>query len=177
MAAVTGRQRRGFTLAEMLIAVSLAALLMGSAAVFVHAAFHSREQNTESLDLTRLGRFIMNRVLTDIRHADNAALEADGTRLVLTLPDTGEGEETVTVEASGAALTYSGQVASDTAVTETLVDGTDVVLSQFTVTLTAGADAEGNPCVECVSIVLGLRSGEHSLSLTGSACPRRNQSY
>ena len=67
-AAAGGPARRaGVTMMEMMIAVSISALVLASVAVAVDASFKANTANNDQSNLTQRSRLVMNRLMTEIR--------------------------------------------------------------------------------------------------------------
>jgi len=74
-------QRRGVGLIELLIALSISALLLTATAVAVDASFKAYANNQEESSLLQQSRMALNRVVTSIRTSDTHA-PIDATQLV-----------------------------------------------------------------------------------------------
>jgi prepilin-type N-terminal cleavage/methylation domain-containing protein len=74
-------QRRGVGLVELLIALSISALLLTATAVAVDASFKAYANNQEESSLLQQSRMALNRVVTSIRTSDTHA-PTDATQLV-----------------------------------------------------------------------------------------------
>lgn len=63
--------RRGFNLAEMLIALSISATLLTAVMVALDASFTAYQRTTEQASTQTIGRLTMHRILTLIRSGEN----------------------------------------------------------------------------------------------------------
>src|SRR3954463_8550923 len=66
-------QRRGVGLIELLIALSISAVLLTATAVAVDASFKAYANNQEEASLLQQSRMALNRVVTSIRTSDTHA--------------------------------------------------------------------------------------------------------
>src|SRR4051812_16727159 len=66
-------QRRGVGLIELLLALSISALLLTATAVAVDASFKAYANNQEESSLLQQSRMALNRVITSIRTSDTHA--------------------------------------------------------------------------------------------------------
>jgi len=72
-AARRGRRivRRGFNLAELLISLSISAVLLTATMVALDASFTAYQRTTEEASTQTIGRMVMHRILTLIRSGEN----------------------------------------------------------------------------------------------------------
>ena len=82
----TRRAQRGFTLAEVLIAMAMLALLMVAAAMAVQAASSSRAYNAEKTDLVAMARGVLDRISRDVRLALSFEVP-DSHSIVISMPN------------------------------------------------------------------------------------------
>jgi len=79
-----GRRPRGFTLAEVLIAMALMGLIMTAAALAIQAANTSYTYNSEKTELASKACGVLDRIARDIRRAtDFEILDAHSLRIML----------------------------------------------------------------------------------------------
>jgi len=78
--------RAGFTIAELLIATALLAMIMAAAALAIQAASTSHEYNSEKARLVAQARGVLDRIARDARKAKSMAVADDHT-LVITMPN------------------------------------------------------------------------------------------
>ncbi len=74
------RRRRacGFTLVEMIIGLSLTAVILAAVATAMHAARESHDYNAEKSDLVACARGVLDRIVDDVRHAESTAVSEAG---------------------------------------------------------------------------------------------------
>lgn len=165
----------GFTLVELLLALSLMAILMASVAAAMHASFQSYSENDDYADITQSARSIMTKMGHEIRSCEDVAGTA--TKLVLLPINDGSGLQQIQYEIVGGTLFYR-KVVNGVTTAYPLLDGTDQVkANSLTVTTVNGLDSGGQACVVDVSVKLVLTINNKTLSVTASGCPRRNQVY
>ena len=103
------RSSRGFTLAELLVALALMALLVTAAAMGIYAAQISHAYNSEKTDLVARARGVLDRITRDIRQAESVE-SPDAATVAITF-------------ASGATHTYEWDGAAGGGITLTITDG------------------------------------------------------
>ena len=96
MAGNRTQKSRGFTLAEMLVALALMALLMVAATAAIDAAHQSYVYNSEKTDMVTRVRGVLDRLTQDVRRAQSVDVP-DGRTVVVTFGS----EETHTYEWDG----------------------------------------------------------------------------
>jgi len=72
-------RRRGFTVAELLIALALTALLMTAVAFAMHGAEQSNRYNRTKAELVARARGVLDRIARDVRCAEATVVVDDGT--------------------------------------------------------------------------------------------------
>ena len=85
MRRVRNRSNRGFTLAELLLSMSLTAVLMLAAAFAIYAAERSHAYNSEKNQLIIRARGVADRISQDIRRSASFTA-TDGTSVAIQLP-------------------------------------------------------------------------------------------
>jgi len=78
---------RGFTIAEMLIALALMAMLMAGAALAIQAAQTSHAYNREKTDLVSRARGALDRIARDVRRSQSVIVALDGSSVDILLAD------------------------------------------------------------------------------------------
>ncbi|MFO8014922.1 MAG: prepilin-type N-terminal cleavage/methylation domain-containing protein [Phycisphaerae bacterium] len=73
--------RRGFTVAELLVALALTALLMTAIAFAMHGAEQSNRYNRTKAELVARSRGVLDRIARDVRCAEATIVANDGTAL------------------------------------------------------------------------------------------------
>ncbi len=169
------KQQKGFTLLELLISISLLAMLMASVAAAVHASLQSSTENTKLAALTQSARSVLNRITHDVRTA--AAVDVTSTAVTI-IPPAGSGMDQIQYEFADGVLYYRRTV-SGSQESFVLIGSADenVTVGSFLVLSEIGLDWQGVSCTKSVTVTLGLTSGSNTLTVTASASPRRNQTF
>jgi type II secretory pathway component PulJ len=162
-------------LVEVLLSLTLTAMLMASIAVAMDASFTSYDQNDRLADSTQTARAVMGRMAHDIRTAD-AVTTAAGTISIIP-PANAQGLTLVQYAFANGALTMSRTINGVVTVCPLLDNTGDVQISGFTVTSTQGLDCHGVTCTRSVTAHLTMTDGNQQFVVTSSASPRRNQSF
>jgi prepilin-type N-terminal cleavage/methylation domain-containing protein len=81
----SGLRRRGFTLVEVMISMSLLALIMVAAALAIQAAETAHSYNAEKNELVARVRGVLDRIALDVRRAGSATRKEDGSLAVTTV--------------------------------------------------------------------------------------------
>ena len=66
---IASAHRRAFTVAEMIMALVITALLLAAVAAAMHATMYSYKENEQIASVTQTARSILGRMSTDIRTA------------------------------------------------------------------------------------------------------------
>ena len=159
---------RAFTIAELLISLTLMVVLMTAIAVATQGTLSAYEHNNRTSELTQLARAIQQRMTREIRTA--VAVDC-ATNTLIIAPAEGPDEVRYFLDDSNNFVyrTYYGATQNDYVLVA--ADG-DVTVQDFVVTVTTVSDV---PVL--ATIRLDLASGDQTYSVTCSAAPRRNQSY
>ncbi len=175
MMAKRNRQRRGLTLAELLAAVTITAMLMAAVAGAMHACFQTYAENDRIASMTQTGRAILWRMGQQLRTAQAVSYE-DG--LLTIIPPDGNASNHIKYELDDGELIYT--LTTDGNATEhTLIASTDnVKIESFTMSKVMGVHSDGNtPCVKSLTTEMTLSAGENKFEITSTTSPRRNLTY
>ena len=162
---------------EALIALMILAVLLAAIALAVHASIASYQENDKIASVTQSARFVLNRIVNDIRTA--AAVDSTSTKLTIIPPDDGSGLQQIQYEydSSSHALVYRRTVNGQTT-SHTLIGGGDEArLTVFYVLRETGTDWQGLPCTKSIKLRMGFTVDDNDFAVTASADPRRNQLY
>jgi prepilin-type N-terminal cleavage/methylation domain-containing protein len=155
----TPRKTRGFTLAEMLISLTLMAVLVAAAAVAIYAAEASHAYNSEKNELLARARGVLDRVSTDVRRASSFSIP-DSHTLAISFP--GGLVHTYTYStAGGGTLLYTE---TDLA----LVTTTPIVMTPYVQSFTITDKAPA-----CL-VQIGLKGTLSQCNVTITATPAKN---
>jgi len=91
------QNRRGFTVAELLIALALTALLMTAIAFAMHGAEQSNHYNRTKAELVARARGVLDRIARDVRCAEATIVSNDGTALNIMVVRQTEGGSTSSI--------------------------------------------------------------------------------
>lgn len=173
--------RRAFTIAEVLISLTILALLISSMAVAFQASLRNCEENERLAAATQTARSLMNRITAHVRAAQAVELWGPSDELVILCPEDGSGDERQ--------VRYYGDYDSHTLRRELKVNGVatedvpllgdteDFEFSSFHAEIQVGQDSQGQDCAKSVTVWLSFQQDGRTISLTNSASPRRNQTY
>lgn len=169
------RTAAGFSLVEVLLAITLVALLLLSVGVALQASFDSYQENDKIAAATQAARSALGRMTREIRNAE--ALNADSTSITILPPSGGDWPDQIEYELSDGTLYY--RLTEDSTETEhVLLGGTSgVAVTSFDVAHQMGQDAQGTPCVKTVTVKLQLNVDGQSHTVSASVSPRRNQTF
>ena len=175
------RARSGFTIVEVLLALTILALLLSSMAVAFQASLRNTEENQRLASSTQTARSLLNRMTSLIRSAEAIDLNGPTTELRVLRPDDGSGDDRqvrYVFDSGEGVLRYrellNGSVTEDQVL---LGDTEDIQVSSFLVTIETGLDWQGMTAAKSVLINLTYSQDGRVHVLTVSACPRRNQTY
>jgi len=165
---------RGFTLAEMLLSVALAAMLLASLAAAMKASLDSYQANDRIASVTQAARSTMDRMMRDVRTAD----VADTTSSSLTITPAGQPAVQVQYQLASDRKLYYRKTVSGTTTSSVLMGGTgEATVKTFAVTSRRLQDDQGQWYTAAVTVRLEVAMGEETMAMTASAAPRRNQEY
>ena len=167
--------RRGFTIVEMLMALTILAILLSAVAVAMHASLKNYGENTKIAELTQASRVVLNRMMSEIRTTDG--VDSASQRVTIIPPTNPEGLTEIEYELNGGVL-YCRRTVSGVQTSESLIaSDEEVQVTGFSIVRETGIDGEGLTYTKSVTTRMDLESGGNTLSVTASACPRRNLAY
>ncbi len=174
MTTITGR-KSGFTMAEMLVALVILALLLSAVAVAMQASFQNYSENTKIAQLTQTARVVLHRMMSEIRTAE--AIDSDSQRVTIVPPTNPEGLTEIEYELQDGVL-YCRRTVNGVKATESLICSDHIAqIVGFNVVRETGLDGEGVEYTKSVTTRLDLQAGDNYFSVSTSACPRRNIEY
>ena len=169
------RLRRGLTVPEMLISLIILAVLMVAIGTAAQGVLHSHAENHRISRLSQTARVVLGRILDDVRTADG--VDADSQRITIVPPDNYEHVEEIEYEFDDGVLYYRRTIGGEQSSQALLPADGEVHVQTFVVTRQMAQDDLGVWYTKSLTVRLTLRSGNDSLSVTGSVCPRRNMDY
>lgn len=165
------RRRGGFTVAELLLSITLLAMVLTCMGMAIHGGLFSFTLNDQLGSMSLSARSIVNRMTAEIRTSREVTL-TDGV-LKIYPADYANGPDEIHYYLSDGVFYYrvvEGETQSDHVL---LGSGDSVSVSNFTVDLTT--ETEGSTTYTVLAkVVLGLQAGDQSRTFTASAAPRQN---
>ncbi len=176
------RNRSGFTLIEVMLAVTITALLLAAIATAMHASLMSYTVNEKAAAVTQTSRSVINRLVRDVRTAQ--AVDSTTNSLTIIPPVDGSGITEIQYDFSGGELLYR-VTKSGTQSTYVLIEAPDQGhgpgVGSFDILREVGErlDSEGNPqeYTKSVTVRLVLQMDGQPFGVTATSAPRRNQTY
>ena len=170
-----GLHTRAFTLVEVLLSLSILAMLMAAIGGAVYASLESYEENEHIATATQATRSVLDRISRDVRTA--AAISTGASQIVIITPAGSEAEQIdYDWDSSNGVLYYRRKVSGSTTSYPLLGDG-EVTINSFTVTSETGLDWQGVSCTKSVTVSIAIAIDGKTFTMTASAAPRRNQFY
>ncbi len=168
------RRTLGFSLVEILLALSLTAALLTAVAAAIQASLQSYRQNETITEATQTARSCLARMMREVRTAEE--VDTTATRLTILTPDDGSGLTQLQYELSNGELIYRRTVGATTT-SQALMAATDEVrISSLNLTSVTGTSG-GTTYTKSVTAKIGLTADGQSFFTTASASLRRNQEY
>ncbi len=170
------KTRRGFTIAEMLMALAILAMLLSAVAVAMHASLQNYGENMKIAQLTQTARVVLNRMMSEVRTAD--AVDSASQRVTIIPPQPDPGNITEIEYELDEGVLYCRRTVSGVQTSLSLIaSDDDVQVTGFSIVRETGIDGEGVEYTKSVTSQMDLQAGDNSFSVTASACPRRNIEY
>mgnify|MGYP006290272339 CR=1 FL=1 len=154
-------------------------MLLTAVATAMQASSTNHRENVEIADGTQAARVLVQRLAREVRTAEAVDLFAPSEVLRIVPPADGSGVTYIEYEydIDNERLLYKVTKSEGTD-TYVLLGGDDGLgVRMFYVSYEFGQDWQGVDCAKSVTIRLELETGGEVISLTTSACPRRNQVY
>ncbi len=162
------RQKRGLSIVEVLISLSISAMLLTAVASAFSASSQIIETNDEFFRASQSARVSMNQILTEVRRCH--AMTVDSSNISL-----------ITFDNDDRTYRYDSSAKQLRLVTNDITTDPDYVLANNVVAASFSADTEagegGVQRVVRVSVTLVVDVGGNQVRLTGSAAPRRVQNW
>lgn len=174
------RRPAGFSFVEILLALTILALLVSSMAVAFQASLRNCEENDRIASATQTVRSILNRMTSHIRSAEAVDLDAGDNELVIVLPTTGPDAREVRYAYDPSAHTLLYQERVNGVLTEDQIlygDAPETAVTTFAASIQTGKDWQGFTCAKSVTVYLAFTQDGRTTSVSASASPRRNQTY
>lgn len=165
------KRQHGFTLIEMMLAITILAMVMTSIGAAMDASLNSYRTNSDIAAVAQITRMVMSRMTREVRTAVD--LDSTSTTMTITPPDNNDGITQIRYEYADSVL-YRTQVVGGEDATQALIgddDSSDIGL--FSVI--REDDLDGNPI--SVTIRMEVSVSGQEMSMTASACLRKQQPY
>ena len=164
-------RKHGFTLVEVLLAVTILAIVLASIGTAIDASISSYRANDDIASVTQITRMVMSRMMREVRTAVD--IDSTATYLVITPPDNAQGITQIRYDYIDSVL-YRSQIVGGQTLTQVLIGNEDdVAIGLFSIV--REDDLEGNPI--SVTVRMGMSVGKQEMSMTSSACIRKRQLY
>ncbi len=171
-------RRRGFTLAELLIAVALLAVLLTAVAVATHGSLMANSENLKMASLNQTARVFLTRLRTEMRTAEWVDTGASTTSVSFTRPGTDANTYAYSYTADTKAMTYTRTPHGGSPVSQTIFEAASpVTLDRFIVTRNIDSSDPNDVRTMNVRVEATFSTDNQTLTTACSAAVRRNQDY
>ncbi|HEV8605965.1 MAG TPA: hypothetical protein VGQ99_11390 [Tepidisphaeraceae bacterium] len=164
------RVRLGLSLAEVMISLAISAMLLTAVAAAFTASSEAIEQNDEFFRASQAARVSMNQILTEIRRANAVQVPAGNSSLSM-----------LTFDNKDRTYSYSAATKTLKMITNDVLTDPDYRLASNCTTATFDVDtftdSGGIKHVVRVSVTIVVQVGKNQIRLTGSAAPRKEQTW
>lgn len=167
------KHRSGFTLVELLLALTIMAMVMASLALAMHASFTNIQSNDRMAMVSEVARAVLTRMSREIRSAE--AIDASDPQRLIILPPAESGVTQIEYYYESGTLYHRQTGASGTTTTPLIYPEEDVSPTSFLLDPQQGTNWNGDPCTVRVDIELTIEIDSQQRTFTVSAGPRRNQ--
>jgi prepilin-type N-terminal cleavage/methylation domain-containing protein len=160
--------RCGFTIAELLVALAVTAILLTAVAVAFNASAINYNENTEMFKALNTGRQAMLRMTNQLRTANSASTTDPNSRCYFWTGDTPSlhrGFRYANNEVDLVYLDSAGNVTASYMLCENVAD--------MKFTRTTGLDSNNQPCVKSVQMSMKITVGDNSQKVTGAVVLRK----
>ena len=169
-------KKPGFTIVELLMSLTITAMLLSAVGVAMQASLGSYQANEKIAAVTQTGRFAIDKMMADVRRAD--AVSTTSSRLTIIPPDDGSGLQQVQYEyVTGGTLYYRRTVTGSTSSYVLIGGDGEVAVSSLVFTSLMAQDDHGVWYTKNVTACMTLSLGGQPMVLSASASPRRSQTY
>ena len=167
--------RRGLSLVEVMFSLTITAALLTAAAVAFNASSDVIQSNDQFSRATQGARVSLHQILTQVRRGSvNTNWTPTALRMVTARNDDGTGEDDVTYFYDATAKQLK-LITNDSTSDPDYVLANNVTAMQFAAEI--GQDHTLAPCVVRVTVYITVTVGGNTITLSGSAAPRRNLVY
>ena len=181
-------RRNGFTIIELLIAMTLVTILLGSLAYSLLATLKTYDANDHVAQVTQTARVVLTRMSSELRTAENVTVTPSASTTTLTIAPPANPENITKIEyvftkdtSTGTpkgTLKYVRTKGGASTSCDLLTSDDSVCLRDFVVTTQLGKDIHGLDAIVNISVNIQLDCGKDvSFPYTISVSPRRKQIY
>ncbi len=173
------RTAPGLGMVEVLLSLSIMALLLTSVAAAFHASLHNVSENQKIASVTHNTRIVLNRMMAEIRQADAVQCYPHKVSII---PPAGD-VQLIEYQLDGDydRLWYRQTIDGVTSSHLILAPDDGVTIHTFDIfyETATGTDADGNPIsyTRRVTAELDVSVGENRFAVTASTNPRRNLTW
>lgn len=168
-------RRRGLSMVEATISMAVCTLLLTAASAAFVASAASVQVNGDFAQAAQTSRVALNQILAEIRRADAVSVSGLGTYVDVIRPaetaESGEVSRRFAYDATNKKLTLQVTYGAGAGTLYTLAR--NVSAATFGPAAT-GTDADGQTAVQQVPASFTVKVGKQTVTLTGSAGPRRS---
>ena len=166
---------KAFSLVEVLMSMTILAMLMAAIGSAVYASLDSYGENENIALATQATRSVLNKIVRDVRTAK--AVGASSTQITIVPPDGSDAELILYDWDAGEGILSYQLTVNGTPTSYPLLGDGEIQVQSFTITHTNGTDWQGMSCVKSVTVSIGIAIDDKTFSMTASSSPRRNQLY
>jgi len=172
------RTAPGLGMVELLLSLSIMAMLLTSVAAAFHASLNTVDENQKIATVTHNARIVLNRMMAEIRQAE--AVDCDDQRVSIIPPTFGD-VQVIEYERVGDTLWYRQTVDGTVHDYPILTPEDGVTIHTFDIfyETATGVDGSGNPITYTrrVTAELDVSVGDNRFAVTASTNPRRNLTW
>ncbi|MFW6155339.1 MAG: PilW family protein [Planctomycetota bacterium] len=162
----------GLGMVELLLSLSIMALLLTSVAAAFQASLNTVDENQKIAAVTHNARIVLNRMMAEIRQAE--AVECNPHKVSIIPPD---GDATLIeyqLDGDNNILWYRQTIDGTVYSHRILAPDNGAAIHAFDIFYETGTDHEGLGCVRRVTAELDVSVGDNRFAVTASTNPRRN---
>jgi len=164
------KSRRGLSLAEVMISLAISAMLLTAVAAAFSASSEAIDQNDQFFRASQAARVSMTQILTEIRRAN--AVQVPGNNKSLSM---------ITFDNKDRTYSYDSDAQKLKMITNDVLTDPDYTLASNCTSTTFDVDtmtdAGGIKHVVRVAVTIIVKVGSNTIRLTGSAAPRKEQTW
>jgi prepilin-type N-terminal cleavage/methylation domain-containing protein len=161
------RKQHAFTVVELIVSMTLMAIILAALSVAMQAAFYSYEENQQIADLNQSARGIMDQIAGEIRVADNVDCQ---TNMLKIYPNEAGGPDEIRYVLEGGVF-YLRTITGSVMDSHVLLGSEDnVTVKGFAIDLEQTGDT-----TTLVKFQLDLACGDETFTVISTAAPRKNQ--